>query len=142
MFVAGIGLVFRELMKRKWLRAVQLDTKLFCMAWSQKRVEEGVDTAMEALRVYEGQTFRRIHTVEQHVHSSCSQNFDPREFMSADGAGENPPDPEAAAQYAHVSSGHRRPLFIEHNSPMLQVCSLLFQLQVCSPVSLDCYVSS
>ena len=71
MLVAGVGLVFRELMKRKWLLAVKLDTKLFCMAWEQKRVEEGMHTVMEALRVYEEQTSRRIemsrHTVEQTV---------------------------------------------------------------------------
>jgi hypothetical protein len=128
MLVAGLALVFRELMKRKWLRAVHLDNKLFCMAWDQKRVEDGVHTTMDALRIYEEQTLRRIEMSNlQTVQTSCSQNFDPSGFISeADGAGASPPDLEAAAQYVHASRGNRRPLFIEHNSPMLRVCSWLF----------------
>ena len=124
MLVAGLALVFRELMKRKWLRAVHLDNKLFCMAWDQIRVEEGVHTVMEALRVCEAQTMRRIEMSHlQTVQASCSQNFDPSGFISGgDGAGACPPDLEAAAQYAHASIGNRSPLFIEHNSPMLRVC--------------------
>jgi hypothetical protein len=78
---------------------------------------------MDALRIYEEQTLRRIEMSNlQTVQTSCSQNFDPSGFISADGAGASTPDLEAAAQYAHVTRGHRRPLFIEHNSPMLQVC--------------------
>jgi hypothetical protein len=71
MLVAGVGLAFRERMKRKWLLAVKVDTKLFLMAWEQKRVEAGVHTAMEALSVFSEQTSRKIemsrHTVEQTV---------------------------------------------------------------------------